>query len=64
MELLPLEALPLVRRMSEDLPQPMRPQGHMSGDLPQPMRPDPQSPQQRRMAARVMATAQGPTRTL
>jgi hypothetical protein len=50
--------------MSEDLPQPMRPPGHMSEDLPQPMRPDPQSPHHRRMAGRVMAMAQGPTRTL
>ena len=40
------------------------PAGHMSKALPQPMRPDPQSPQHRRMAGRVMATAQGPTRTL
>jgi hypothetical protein len=42
----------------------MRPQGHMSEDLPLPMRPDPQSLQHRRMAGRVMATAQGPTRML
>jgi hypothetical protein len=64
LELLLLEAPLLGQRMSVDLPQPMRPPGHMSEDLPQPTPQDLRSPQHRRMAGRVMATAQGPTRTL
>ena len=65
MELLLLEALPLGRRMSGHLPPPTRPDlRRMSGGLPRPTAPDPRSPQQPLMAARVMATAQGPTRTL
>jgi hypothetical protein len=62
--LLLLEALPLGRRMSGHLPPPTRPDlRRMSGGLPRPTAPDLRSPQQPLMAARVMATAQGPTRT-